>query len=390
MTTTLLQMFPDQPSPADDSARLDTLLALAIAFSMPPETACETTEDETDADEGLPEESPGVSPLDLLTGVAASDQRELEQKLAALQVSTRAEQANWVARTLGRVIAVRSTESARLDESVHVTQVIEALRAEPPRVQALIARNLPGRVGGVAAEDGVCLDTDFEKQSSDSPKLDGPLTGAPQGEIVSVVRRAFLSNFSKVDDLTDPTSLDSLTPIELARLVRLLGVHETAVACRSIAEVETVASFLSRFAAEDSRAIALSMLTIEGLEPARADFAERTVQSAIADGLEGAAALDRMGVALLAIELDGWEPARLRYTEQKLPVEAARSLTRFIADRSALPDNPTARRIALDIEKMAEKVRSQSGSDGAEPQRDVSAPGTGHARVAAGAPVQAV
>jgi hypothetical protein len=129
------------------------------------------------------------------------------------------------------------------------------------------------------------------------------------------------------------------------------------------------------------------MLTIKGLEPARADFAERTVQSAIADGLEGAAALDRMGVALLAIELDGWEPARRRYTEQKLPVEAARSLTRFTADRSARPGNPTARRIALDIEEMAEKVRSQSGSDGVAPQDNLSAPGQGQGmgKVAAGA-----
>jgi hypothetical protein len=378
MTTTLLQMFPDQSSPADEQARLDTLLALAIAFSMQPETSAEAEGDVEVDSGGLTEDSAGAAPLELLTGLATSEQKILEEKLVSLQSSTPAEQSNWVAATLGRVIAVKSTESARLDESVHPTQVLEALRVEPPRIQALVARNLPGQIADVAPGEGLCLlDFGFERQSLEGSALDGELAGSPPKEVISVVRRAFLSNFSKVEDLTSTGCLDSLKPIELARLVRLLGVHETAIACRSIAEVETVASFLSRFAAEDSRAIAMSMLAIEGLEAARADFAEQAVQSAIGEGLEGAAALDRIGLSLLAIELDGWLPARRRYTEQKLPVEAVRSLTRVRADRRLRPDASTARKIALDIEKMAEKVRSQSASNGASRENNISAAAAG-------------
>jgi hypothetical protein len=135
--------------------------------------------------------------------------------------------------------------------------------------------------------------------------------------------------------LERPTPLEFFSGAELARLVRLLGVRETALACRGIAAVEAVAAFLKRFAPEDARAIAAHLRTLTSVEPRRVAFAGQHVHEALRAEPDPGAMLDRVGLRLLSTALSGRaRRTSLLYAAQKLPVEAARWL-RLMAATSA-------------------------------------------------------
>jgi hypothetical protein len=174
------------------------------------------------------------------------------------------------------------------------------------------------------------------------------------------VRCEFLSRFVSADELLARTPLELLSGAELARLVRLLGVRETAVACRGIEAVEAVASFLRRFAHEDARAVAAHMRSLAEVDARRVAFAEQVVREALLGEDDPRAMLDRAGLRLLAVALAGAENRlRLRYTAQKLPVEAARwleeSARAVAAQAEAQGPNGRAllRSIARDTEAFA-------------------------------------
>lgn len=292
-----------------ESERVDMLLALAVAFG---------------GDGGEARDAEGVE-AGALSALAPSVRQAVERRAEWYARLTRQKQLDWLAHMLGR--ARSSARLPRLDEHVHPSHVVEALAAEPPRVRELVVRHLPPALASsVAAELGVALDSADELPARASRP---DAASGPSPEIVAVVGREFLARFVALDELERATPVEVLTGAELARLVRLLGVRETARACRGIDRVEAVASFLRRFAAEDARAVAAHIASLTEVEPERVRFAERVVREAMLAEREPAAFLDRVGLRLLALALccgDEGANARLRYTAQKLPVEAARWL----------------------------------------------------------------
>ncbi len=280
---------------------------------------------------------------------------------------------DWLRHTLSRARPV-TRAAPPLDEHLHHSHVTEALRGEPERVRRLVVSHLPPALAAACANALGLAEQDARAAQAESEREAGP-----EPEVVAVVRRVFLSHFITLADVERPTALDSLSGAELARLVRLLGVRETALACRGIEAVEAVAAFLKRFAPEDARAVAAHIRTLTDVEPRRVARAGQRVQEALRAEPDPGAMLDRTGLRLLASALSGRaRRASLRYAAQKLPVEAARWL-RLMASAGAAseasPTGPTgtpgageasegteARRlVAREVEEVAAGLRRRRG-----------------------------
>ena len=344
---------------SDEWERTDTMLALAIAFTTKSEAEANP---EAEADDGAEQSvSDRLSARDLLGGLSLTDSEAVEHRLTRLESGSREDVMEWMTATIARARASRSGECTRLDEHIHPSQIAEALKREPVRIQSLVLRNLPVELAEPAAQalsvvpanDHCSTTVECTTETVHSPEFD-------EETAVAAVKRSFLSNFASLDVLPTPTHLDMLSGVELARLVRVLGVRQTAIACRGIAEVETVASFLRRFSAEDWRAIAMHMLAMEEIESGRVEFAERIVQPEIDQGLEGASMLDRIGLSLLAVALRERDPQSRQYIGQKLPVDASRELEAMLADDKLCGDRQIALGVSRDVETIAENLRCKT------------------------------
>jgi hypothetical protein len=301
---------------------MDVLLALALAFG---DSGADSARAEGDGESAQRDESGVADALASLSALAPATRQAIGRRAEWFAKLPRQKQHEWVAHMIRRARG----SLPRFDERIHPSHVAERLREEPPRVRSLVLSYLPTRVAEeVAAQLGVARHATTEAN-----------TAAP--EVVAVVRREFLSRFEPPPDAASARPLDLLSGAGLARLVRLLGVRETAVACRGIEAVEAVASFLRRFGPEDARAVASHIASLTEVEPARVRFAEQVTREALIDGAEPGAMLDLVGLRLLANSFGPDEDSsRLRYAAQKLPVEAARLLAemaregvaRFFAD----------------------------------------------------------
>ena len=311
-----------------EDRRVDILLALALAF------------DRSEGGEAGATES--KSPLDLFDALDDRHRQALERRAKWHARLARDKQSSWLVATLARV---RETV-APLDEHVHTSHIVEALREEPVRVQLLVINHLPRQL---ITETMAALRLPSTMRSQPLPP-----------EIMRIVRRVFLSHFVSLDQLQSPAHLDLLSGAELARLVRLLGVRETAIACRGIAAVESVASFLRRFPAEDARAIATHLTTLTKIEPHRVAFAGRQVEEALRVEPEPEAMLDRIGMRLLALSFVGSDAARLRYTTQKLPVEAGRALGAMVQECCQQDEQEMMHNLAGGTEILAASLRGKS------------------------------
>lgn len=287
-----------------ETERIEVLLALADAFA-----------DASEAREEM------LSTLDEETRHAVRRRGEWLDRL------TPDKRRDWLRHTLSR--ARPATHGAPpLDEHLHHSHVTEALRSEPERVRRLVVAHLPPALATACAQ---ALGVSSEEIARED-------AAGPSPEVVAVVRRVFLSNFITLADVERPTPTDFFSGAELARLVRLLGVRETALACRGIPAVEAVAAFLNRFAPEDASALALHLKSMTNVEPWRVALAGQHVQEALRAEPEPAAMLDRTGLRMLATALSGRaRRASLRYAAQKLPVEAARWL-RLMAATGSTPE----------------------------------------------------
>lgn len=343
--------------------RIDTLLALTLAFGQSKQDdAQEERDDAEEAGTRMPQ-------LQVLSVLGDADRRAVERRAQWYAKLGRDKQASWLARMLARSRA----KLAHLDEHIHPSHILEELRDEPPRIQALILRHLPP---ALAASCATALDLELpvtpEGRHAPAPiesvagggrgpevRDADPVDVAPAPEIVDLVRRTFLSHFVAANEINNPTHLDVLSGLELARLVRLLGVHETAIACRGVNRAEAVGSFLRRFAAEDARAIATHMATLISVEPQRIALAEQLVHEALSLEPEPGAMLDRLGMQVLAVALAVREAAAVRaaYITQKLPVEAARELREMVAAGSHRYDHEMTRLVARETEALALSLR---------------------------------
>ena len=287
-----------------ETERVDMLLALALAFG---ERGAEVSGETT-----MPEGSNVPDPLAPLSALPGATRQAVARRADWFAKLPPQNQHAWVAHMLGRA----RVPVPRFDERVHPSHVAEELRAEPPRVRELVLSYLPER----AAEEVASLLGSPRR----APSSEAAASVAP--EIVAVVRREFLARFEPPPEA--PRPLDLLSGAGLARLVRVLGVRETAHACRGIEAVEAVASFLRRFEPEDFQAIRAHLYSPGEVAPPRVRFAEEVVRDALPARAEPAAMPDLVGLRMLANSFGrGDDSPRLRYAAQKLPVEAARLLS---------------------------------------------------------------
>jgi hypothetical protein len=289
-----------------ETERVDMLLALALAFGETEaggEVSGETT---------MPEGSNVADPLATLSALPGATRQAVARRAEWFAKLPPQNQHAWVAHMLARARG----PVPRFDERVHTSHVAEHLRDEPPRVRELVLSYLPERV---AEEVWAQLGARRQAHAGESTGI------AP--EIIAVVRREFLSRFEPPPEAARARPLDLLPGAGLARLVRVLGVRETAHACRGIEAVEAVASFLRRFEPEDFQAIRTHLYSPAEVSHARVRFAEEVVRDALPARAEPAAMLDLVGLRMLANSFGREaDSPRLRYAAQKLPAEAARLL----------------------------------------------------------------
>lgn len=394
-----------------DTERVDILLALALAFAdlhnrKDAENGdAAATGERVARDEGtgsvedhIGHDEPKMKrTLALLSELSVSDRAAIEKRAAWHAALPANRQAQWLAHTLGRT---RSGQG-QLDAHVHPTHIVEVLRDEPARIRQLVVAHLPREIAApVAVALGIeashtahdadrfasaipvasdaarhaAIDAEHalptveendnaaaRRQPHHAPVPNAPYH-APVPSAMSVVRKAFLASFVGRAELPKPSPLDALSSSELARLVRLLGIRETALACRGITAVETVAAFLRRFAPEDARAIATQIATLTTVEPERVELAGACVQRMIALETEPGAMLDRIGIELLATTLSVSRERRLAYAAQKLPVELARELRRLAQDIKQTMPIETARMLCRETEVLAAEMRRVSGA----------------------------
>lgn len=349
----------------DEPERLEILLALALAFSRSEmNSAPAEDEHESIAVADGSREVEGV--LEFLGGLDAEERSAIRRRLEWYLKLAPEKQSRWLARTIGRARA--QAGPGHLDESIHPSHIIEALLEEPPCVQAVVLNHLPpshaeicaaslnetkNRTGKPQSESAASRDDAAQQESIYFASTSSKREAEP--EIVDIVRQAFLSNFVDLHQIHHPSALDLLSGTELARLARLLGVRETAVACRGIAHVESVTAFLRRFAAEDAHAIAAHIATLTKIESNRIAFAEQIVREAMNLETEPGAMLDRVGLHVLAIAVSLRGSTRLLYTAQKLPLAAAHWLRSMAESENSESEIVTM--MAKETESLAASLR---------------------------------
>lgn len=333
---------------SDNQERLDTFLALALAFHG---------KDAVTEEDNVGKEQSSYA-LRFLKDLGI-DNPSLTERAGMYEKLEQDKQEKWLKRALGSTY-VRG-RAIHLDKQIHHTHLSQMLRAEPVRIQILILKNLPKNLAEqIASELGIFnFFQEFIKDATSESDL-------PMPEVASVVRRVFLSNFVTADDLYLLKPLDSLSSVELVNFIHILGARETAIACRGIDNVETVAAFLRRFTPEDARAIASYISNLKDLEPARVLFAEKLIQAALAAGLTHNAMLDRIGSNLIMIALVGSDETRLRYAQQKIPFNASAEIrTMFDAASNEYTKADAGERamqnfIAREIEYLASAFRKRN------------------------------
>lgn len=336
-----------------ETERVDMLLALALAFG---DTSAGV---ESDGEETLPEGSNVPDPLAPFSALPGATRQAVARRAEWFAKLPAQNQHAWVAHMLGRARGL----VPRFDERLHASHVAEQLRAEPPRVRELVLSYLPE---GVAEEVATQLGAQRHAHAGESAEI------AP--EVIAVVRREFLSRFEPPPDASRARPLDLLSGAGLARLVRVLGVRETAHACRRIEAVEAVASFLRRFEPEDFQAIRAHLYSPAEVAPARVRFAEEVVRDALPARAETGAMLDLVGLRMLANSFRaGADSPRLRYAAQKLPLEAARllsemareGLTRFVGGEDDAAE--IRRALARETEAVAAELYARHDASPATP-----------------------
>lgn len=355
------------------SERIDLLLALARLFDQDESNEASNAEIDRHAEDNA------VAPSNAWASLSVSDQQALARRAEWYARLAPKEQRRWLTHTLAR--ARSSGTLAQLDEHLHSSHLIHELRSEPPRIQSLVLSHFPQTLAQSCAsalgtttlpagtdENQSHRDVRHKQKMRDDnasseinapPEIRPPSLPlrAPVDEVVAIVRRTFLARFVARAELRRLVDLELLSGVELVRLVRLLGVRETAVACRGIAQVEAVAAFLRRFAPEDARAIAAHISTLTDIEPHRVDFAGETVQATLNYEPQPEAMLDRLGLQLLAITLAGQSSGHVSYTAQKFPLEAAHILREMIAEWRAREDHEMDRLITAEVEALAAQLR---------------------------------
>src|SRR5262249_20072125 len=246
----------------------------------------------------------------------------------------------------------------RLDQHVHPSQVAAALRIEPLRIQRLVLRHLPE---SLAESTLALLGPDFRPMERQETAPGQDATPVVHRDIVSIVKRNFLSQFVSASALGCLTPFDLLSTLQLMQLRRMLGIRETAIAYSDVASSEKVAGFLRRFAADDAHGISRQMAAIRAIPPERVSLAKMAIRQAIRKGLASKEILDQIGLQSMAMALAVGIPERARYTAQKLPVDTAQALLTHLSEFRGQSGQNASLSILRDMEKIAKRLCKISG-----------------------------
>lgn len=313
--------------------RRDILLALAITFHEPQAAA------RGPAGAG--------EVLSLFSAAPAAERQALSRRHEWYRTLPPQEQRHWLRHTLEGARGNSAASRASLDEHLSPSHIAAALESEPARVRALVLGRLPASLAEPAAS---ALAAGGAEAAGATHGLAGV---TPDRKILSLLESVTLSRFVTRDMLRSPSALDDLSAAEMVRLARLLGAREVALACRGVANVESVAAFIRRFPAEEARAIITYLTAPADVEPPRIAHAERLLGELLGAGTEPDALINEAGMHLLALALSGREPAAAAYALQKFPVHVERGLSRLIAEANARGDEGAARPVAAEVEFFA-------------------------------------
>lgn len=234
----------------------------------------------------------------------------------------------------------------QVDGNVHWSHVEDALKNETGAIRNIVASALAS-----------AHRNRFTEKSENKNNL------PRRAPLEKIIRKKFADRFVSFRNLPEATAFDSLSGASLARLVRIAGVREVALACIRIEAVEAVGAFLRRFEAEDARSIAAQLNGFSKMTEERLLFAENLVQAALEIEPQPSAMLDLLGIQLIGLLLCRAAPERIRYAKQKLPLEAAPKLLEIIETRRRTPAD-LQKTIGAEIERLAEaiaKTKSDAG-----------------------------
>ncbi len=322
--------------------RLEIFLALAEQSVREPDSASETTAPK------LVEETSAASPDEfrsaILDYLSEKESDKFRRLAAAYQSKSESERAEWQEKVLLKI----GTDEHLVDDTVHWSYVNEALLKEIPAVREIIFASLPSECRKAI---NPALDESTKTPSNQRPKV-----------VARTIRRAFAGNFAALRNLPKPTAFDRLSGSQTARLIRLAGIREVALACLQIEAVELVAAFLRRFSTEDAQAVAAQLNSLPKMSEERLEFAENLVKTMVETETEPSAMLDLLGIHLLGSALCSSSEQRVAYANQKLPLEAAPQLSAIIAEQCRLVPSDLQSEISAEIEQTAQTIhRSANG-----------------------------
>ena len=317
--------------------RLEIFLALALRTGAEPSSTIAafmpTANESENAVLNAADESFSV----IRSYLTARESERFERLRSKFQSKSEAEKTAWQAEILSKIGA----DEHLIDDSVHWSYIGAALRKEIPAVRKIIFNSLsPEHQKAINAKSEKALEVDLSKATA----------------LEKTVRRAFAAQFVRLNDLPKPTAFDRLNGAQLARLIRLTGIHEVALACQQIEAVESVAAFLRLFSAEDAQAIASQLNGMPKKSEARFIFAENLVQKTMEIESNPSAMLDLLGIRLAGILFCDCPKERVIYTNQKLPLEVAPQLPKIIEKQCRRVPPTLQIEINAEIERVAQTI----------------------------------
>ena len=269
----------------------------------------------------------------LLEQLSAVDATELRERLGGYQNKSETEKDLW----RENVEASIGADEQFIDDNVHRSHIENALQKEILPVRKIITDALSNAAAGAAQY--------LPDQKNQKKYL-----------LEKHVRRAFARQFVTLREIEKATAFDRLSGTQLARMIRLAGVHEVSTACLRIEAVEAVAAFIRNFPAEDARMIAAQLGAERQVSEERIAFAENLVHAAFEIEPNPSMMLDWLGIWLTGILLCQSPPARVRYTGQKLPLEFALGLPAMIEEKCRRTPPAMQQAIGAEIERLAVTV----------------------------------
>lgn len=321
--------------------RLEIFLALALKSGAKKSISAELVEETTE--ELISEQSSDEDFSAIFNYLSDKESDKFKRLQANYQNKSDTEKAEWETAILKKI----GMDEQLIDETVHWSCVNEALQKEIPAVQKIVFDFLP-------SEHRKAINPSSGKNKENNRTSN-------RNALDRTIRRAFAKHFIALRDLPKLTAFDRISGAELARLIRLTGIREVAIACLQIEAVELVAAFLRRFSAEDTQAIAAQLNTLPKMSDERLDFAQNLVQTMIEIEPEPSAMLDLLGVHLVAAALCQSSGERIAYTNQKLPLEVSAQLPELIAEQCRETPKNLQIEIGAEIEQTAQTIYRASG-----------------------------